>query len=175
MNDIFGGVRTGDAVLAALLTAAGVLLMVENITTGDAALRIDSRSWWMVPLFAVATVPVLWRRRSMIGVLSVTTGALVAHVLAFGWVTRCGAGLPLAIALAYGAGRLMRGTSAWAGLVATLAIQFLVLVRDSAAGLDIIPVTAVLGAVAFGIGLWLARRDRQSSPLDAPVAAAARV
>lgn len=158
MNAIFAGVRKGDAVLAVLLTALGVVQMIGNIYGDDPALRTDSRSWWMVPVFAAATMPILWRRRSMIGVLGVTAVALVVHLLAFGWVTRCGAGLVLSFALAYAAGRLMRGTSAWAGLVACVGIQALVLVRDSIAGLDIIPVTAVLAAIGWGIGVLLVRR-----------------
>jgi hypothetical protein len=174
MNEIFAGVRKGDVVLATVLTALGVLLMVANIN-GDDGTRIDSRSWLMVPVFAAATAPILWRRRSMIAVLGVTAAVLAVHVLAFGWVVRCGVGLPLAFALAYGAGRLMRGPSSWAGLVGTLVIQVLVLVRDSAAGLDIIPVTAAVGVVCWGVGALLARRATQPTPANATVPSPARV
>src|SRR5919205_507628 len=126
MNGIFAGVRKGDVVLAALLTALGVLLMVENIGAGpDPGVRVDSHSWLMVPVFAAATVPILWRRRGMLAVCAVTALAVAVHVLAFGWVVRCGAGLPLAFALAYGAGRLSRGLWTYIGLVATMAVQFL--------------------------------------------------
>jgi hypothetical protein len=173
VNEIFAGVRKGDAVLATLLTALGVVLMIANIN-GDDGTRVDSRSWLLVPVFAAATVPILWRRRNMIAVLAVTAAALAVHVLAFGWLVRCGAGLPLALALAYGAGRLSRGTWSYVGLVGALAIQFLVLVRDSAAGLDILPVTAAIGAVAWGIGALLARRGERQA-VDAPVPAAVRV
>ena len=175
MDDIFAGVRKGDVVLATLLTALGVLLMVANINGDDPATRIDSRSWLMVPVFAAATVPILWRRRSMVAVLAVTAAALAVHVLAFGWVVRCGAGLPLALALAYGVGRLTRGAWSWGGLVGTLAIQFLVLVRDSAAGLDIIPVTAAAGVVCWGVGALLARRAEQPTAADTAVPSPARV
>ena len=174
MDDIFAGVRKGDVVLASLLTALGVLLMVGNIYGNDGT-RIDSRSWLMVPVFAAATVPILWRRRSMVAVLAVTAAALAVHVLAFGWVVRCGAGLPLALALAYGVGRLTRGAWSWGGLVGTLAIQFLVLVRDSAAGLDIIPVTAAAGVACWGVGALLARRAEQPAAADAAVPSPARV
>ena len=78
----------------------------------------------------------------MPAVLVVTAVALAVNVLAFGWLVRCGAGLPLAFALAYSAGRLISGRASWLGLAAATGIQFLVLVRDSAAGLEIIPVTA---------------------------------
>jgi hypothetical protein len=175
MDGILTGVRKGDAVLAGLVTAAGVLNMVENVRATDAAIRIDSHSWLLVPAYLAVTVPVLWRRRNLVGVLAVTATALVAHVLAFGWVTRCGSGLPLSIALAYSAGRLMRGSAAWGGLVAALAIQFLVLVRDSSAGLGVMPATAVMSLIAFGVGALLARRAARPSPLDAAVATPAGV
>jgi hypothetical protein len=174
VNEIFAGVRKGDVALAVLMTALGGLLMVGNVTGAD-EVRLDSHSWWMLPVFAAVTLPILWRRRSMIGVLVVTAAALAVHVVAFGWVVRCGAGVPLAFALAYGVGRLSRGASSWIGLIATLAVQFLVLVEDSAAGLDIIPVTAVVGVVFWGAGLLVARRVARSADLDAPVPAAAHV
>jgi hypothetical protein len=176
MNGIFAGVRKGDAVLAALLTALGALLMIENIRTGSPSeVRIDSHSWLMVPVFAAATLPILWRRRGMIVVLLVTAAALGAHVLAFGWVVRCGAGLPLAFALAYGAGKLLRGVWSWVGLVLTLAIQVLVLVRDSVTGLSIIAVTAAIGVVCWGIGVLLARRAGRSGAVEVSAPAAVRV
>jgi hypothetical protein len=82
-------------------------------------------------------------------------------------VVRCGAGLPLAFALAYGAGRLAPRWQSWVGLVVTLVIQVLVLVQDSAAGLSVIPVTAVIGVAAWGVGVWL--RQRVGTPVAAPV------
>ena len=175
MDGIFAGVRKGDAALAAVLTALGALLMVMNITGDEAGTRIDSRSWLMVPVFAAATLPILWRRRGMVAVIAVTAAALAVHVLAFGWVVRCGAGLPLAFALAYGAGRLSRGGWSFAGLAATIGIQFLVLVRDSAAGLDIIPVTAAIAIAAWGAGVWLRRRALRARSAGAPATAAAHV
>jgi hypothetical protein len=158
--------RKGDIALAGVLTALGVALMIENITATD-AVRIDSRSWLMIPLFAAATLPILWRRRNMLAVTLVSLVAMGAHVLAFGWEVRCGAGLPLAFALAYGVGRLAPGWQAWVGLVGALAVQALVLVQDSAAGLQILPVTALIGVAAWGVGLWL--RLRSASPVAAPV------
>jgi hypothetical protein len=67
--------RKGDIALAGVLTALGVALMIENITATDAAVRIDSRSWLMIPLFAAATLPILWRRRNMLAVTLVRCGA----------------------------------------------------------------------------------------------------
>jgi hypothetical protein len=159
--------RKGDIALAGLLTALGVALMIENITATDAEVRIDSRSWLLVPLFALATLPVLWRRRNILAVTLVSLVAMGAHVLVFGWEVRCGAGLPLAFALAYGVGRLAPGWQTWVGLVGTLALQALVLVEDSAAGLDVLPVTALIGVAAWGVGVWL--RQRAEAPVAAHV------
>jgi hypothetical protein len=173
MNTVFSGVRKGDVVLAALLTALGVVLMVANMGgDSDPDVRIDSQSWLMIPVFAAATLPILWRRRNLLAVYAVTAAALAVHLLAFGWVVRCGAGLPLAFALAYAAGRLSDRRESVIGLVATFVIQALVLVRDSAAGLEIIPVTAAIGAAAWGIGIWLRRRaatGAATSPVESYV------
>ena len=160
--------RKGDVALAGVLTALGVALMIENITATDAAVRIDSHSWLMVPVFAAATLPILWRRRNMLAVTLVTAVAHGAHVLAFGWVVRCGAGLPLAFALAYGVGRLVPRWQSWVGLVGRPRVQVLVLVQDSAAGLEILPVTALIGVAAWGVGMWLRRGGARRRPVAAP-------
>jgi hypothetical protein len=167
---IFDGVRKGDVALAVATTGLGIALMTENVLAGpDSDTRVDSHSWLLLPVFAAATLPILWRRRSMPAVLAVTAAALAVHVLAFGSLVRCGAGLPLAFALAYGAGRLMAGRASSLGLAATIGIQFLVLVRDTAAGLEIMPVTALIGAAAWGVGVWLRRRAVRSGDVSVPV------
>ena len=166
---IFDGVRKGDVALAVGTTALGVALMAENVLAGpDSDVRVDSHSWLLFPVFAAATLPVLWRRRSMPAVLAVTAVALAVHVLAFGSLVRCGAGLPLAFVLAYSAGRLMGGRAPWLGLAAVTGIQFLVLVRDTAAGLEIMPVTALIGAAAWGVGVWLRQRAARSASVGVP-------
>jgi hypothetical protein len=171
-SSILRGIRPLDYVLAAGMTALGVVLMVGNMKGPSGGTRIDSTSWAMIPIFAAATLPILWRRVNLWAVLGVTATALAVHDVAFGWVVRCGAGLPLAFALAYAVGRLMadRKQSYW-GLGAVIAIQFLVLVRDSAAGLGIIPFTAVISAAFWGVGLYVQKR----SPGKVAVANAAPV
>jgi hypothetical protein len=159
MSTLFTGVRKGDVVLAASLTTLGVVAMVGNIAGGEASVRIDSQSWLMIPVFAAATLPILWRRRNLLAVYAVTVVALTVHVFAFGWVVRCGAGLPLAVALAYASGRLDNRRAALTGLVAAIGVQFLVLVRDSVAGLEIIAATAAIAAAAWGVGTWLRKRS----------------
>ena len=61
----------------------------------------SSRSPWMIPVFLGATIPVLWWRRSVIAVTVVALAVMTLHDVLFGWVTRCGAGLPLAFVLAF--------------------------------------------------------------------------
>ncbi|MBI4943133.1 MAG: hypothetical protein HY830_20505 [Actinobacteria bacterium] len=145
--------------LAAVVTAVGVQQMAMNAgAPADWAVRIDSHSWWSVPLFVAATLPLLWRRRNLFVVLAVTAAALAVHVLVFGWMVRCTAGLVLTAALAYSAGRLLGGRSRLVGLAAVVGAQVLVLVEDSAAGLEILWVAAVISAACWGAGWWLERR-----------------
>jgi hypothetical protein len=150
-------VRPMDVVLAAALSVLGVLLMVENINgAGTSDVRIDSTSWLMIPVFLVATVAVVFRRANLVAVILVAAAAMAVHVAAFGWVVRCGAGLPLALVLAYSAGKLIGDrTQSVIALVLTIGVQVLVLVQDSAAGLGVLPFTAVFGAVGWGIGLYV--------------------
>ena len=159
MAEVFRGVRTGDAVLAGGLTALGAVLMWFNITesgTQDMAHPIDSRSLWMLPLFAVATLPVLWWRRDVLAAAWVSLGALVLHDLAFGWVTRCGVGLPLAFTYAF-LGALRSGrTRAWWCLGVSTAITVAVLVRDASAGPSALPLAVPVVLIVFGVG-WAAR------------------
>src|SRR5215207_7615449 len=107
MNGILKGVRPLDYVLAAVLTVAGAYLMYENIAAdaSDLPHPLSSTSWAMLPAFLLVTVPILWRRRHILAVIGITTVAAAAHVLAFGWVTRCGVALPLSFALAYAVAR----------------------------------------------------------------------
>jgi hypothetical protein len=169
MNSILRGVRPLDYVLAAGMTALGVVLMVANMQGPDDGTRIDSTSWVMIPVFAAVTVPILFRRRNLWAVLGVTAAALAVHDVAFDWVVRCGAGLPLSFALAYSVGRLMTDRQqAGAGLAAVVGIQLLVLVRDSAAGWEILPATAVIAVAFWGAGIYVQKRaDRSATAVDA--------
>ena len=163
MNDILRGVRPLDYAVAAGMTALGVVLMVANIQGTEGTARVDSTSWAMVPVFAAVTVPILFRRRNLWAVVGVTAAALAVHDVAFDWVVRCGAGLPLAFALAYSAGRLIADRRrSWGALAAVVGIQLLVLVRDSAAGLEILPFTAVISAAFWGAGLYVQKRSNRN-------------
>ena len=169
-------IRPMDVVLAVLLSGLGVWLMLENMAGSDET-RIDSTSWLLIPVFLLATLPVLFRRANMLAVILVSAAAIAVHVAAFGWLVRCGAGLPLAIVLAYSAGKLIGDrTQSVVALVLAIGVQYLVLMEDSVAGLDILPVTAAIGVVAWGIGLYVRSRTEHRVPdtTDA-VAAGARV
>jgi hypothetical protein len=164
MNGFPRGVRPLDYVLSAGLTALGVVLMGANMLGAEGDTRIDSTSWGMIPVFAVATLPILFRRRNLWAVLAVTAAALAVHDVAFGWVVRCGAGLPLAFALAYSVGRLMTDRKqSYGALVAVIGIQFLVLVRDSVAGLAVLPFAASISVAFWGAGLYLQKRSHRDA------------
>ena len=80
------------------------------------------------------------------------------------------AGLPLAFALAYGAGRLVGNRDGLVAFAASLGLQVLVLVKDSAAGLEIIPFTAVIAAAFYGVGYMLRQRSaREQEVTESPV------
>jgi hypothetical protein len=160
------------------MTVAGAVMMNENITAGDADMPhpLSSTSWAMLPVFVLVTLPILWRRRSILAVIGVTAVTTLAHVLAFGWVTRCGVELPLAFALAYAVARF---AGAWRnhviGLVGIVVVQLVMLARDAsidtiASGLALaLPVTALF----YGMGLFVQNRATKQSAGLAPVSRAA--
>jgi hypothetical protein len=174
MNGIFKGIRPLDHVLAGLMTAAGVFLMFENVTASDADLphHLSSTSWAMVPAFALVTLPILWRRRSILAVVGVSAVTTLAHVLAFGWVTRCGVELPLAFALAYAVGRF---GGAWRshviGLAGIVVVQLVMLARDASINTVASALALALPATAlfYGIGLLVQNRASKQSASLAPV------
>ena len=99
-------------VLAGALTAVGIWLMVENVTVSDGHVAAAIADGSMVHQADLALVvygpgvrtrdlPVLWWRRSVVAVTGLAVAVVVLHDVLFGWVTRCGAGLPLAFVLAY--------------------------------------------------------------------------
>ena len=121
--------------------------MVENVLIEDAHVsasiadgtmvhEMTSHSWAMVPVFALATVPVLWWRRNIIAVATMASVVMVLHDLLFGWVTRCGAGLPLAFVLAYLGAIALERTQAWVMLGLSSLLTAAVLMLDSTTGFE---------------------------------------
>jgi hypothetical protein len=175
MNGILKGVRPLDYVLAAIMTAAGAYLMYENIMADGGGLphAQSSKSWAMLPAFVLVTLPILWRRRNILAVIAVTTVAALGHVLAFGWITRCGVALPLSVALAYAVGRFAGARrNHLIGLAGIVVLQLVVLVRDASidgiAGALVISVPAA--ALGYGIGLFVQSKvARKQSAAVAPL------
>jgi hypothetical protein len=169
MNAILRGVRPLDYVLAGVMTVAGVFLMYVNIVADEDDLphALSSTSWAMLPAFVAVTLPILWRRRNVLAVVGVTGIATVAHVLAFGWVTRCGVELPLSFALAYAVARFAGG---WKNHVIGLAgigvLQLVMLVRD--ASIDTVagalPLAIPIAALFYGAGLFVQNRVSKRQP-----------
>jgi signal transduction histidine kinase len=91
---------------------------------------------------------------------------MAVHVLAFGSLVRCGAGLPLAFVFAFLSGIVEEPARRRlaAGLTAVLAA--LVMVRDTAAGVGLLPLVLVLCAGLFGAGRVMARREHLAGELQ---------
>jgi hypothetical protein len=175
---VFRGIRPVDWVLAGALTALGTWLMVEDvmfedehaasaIAEGSMVHQMTSHSWVMVPVFALATLPVLWWRRSVITVTGIALGAMVLHDLLFGWVTRCGAGLPLAFLLAYLGGVSVDRRRSWIMLGLTTLLTAAVLVVDATTGFEPIVLAFPIVLIVFGIGRAVRHRTAMSTELRA--------
>jgi hypothetical protein len=159
---MFTGVKGRDWVLAGVLTALGATLALLNITASDSGTArdvaagemvhtIDSHSPWQL-LFAVAFVPVLWWRRSALVATLVSLGVVTLHDLLFGWVTRCGAGLPLAFVLAF-LGALSYGrTKAWVSCALSALLTGAVLAVDASAGPGALILALPVVVIVFGLG-----------------------
>ncbi|SDN52135.1 hypothetical protein SAMN05660199_00189 [Klenkia soli] len=159
-------IRPLDAVLAGVLAALAAVLAVEDVVSLDDAVRVDSRSWWQVPLFVAAVLPVLRWRRSLVGVVVACTALMAVHVLLFGHTVRCGAGLPLAFVLAFLPGTAYpRWPQRLTALGGSVVLAAVVLVQDTAAGPEILPVVVLLQAALFGIGLVVAQRAAMAREL----------
>ncbi|MET7278782.1 hypothetical protein ABZS29_11175 [Kribbella sp. NPDC005582] len=167
---IFRGIKLRDWLLTAVLTALGIALMLENlhisetevraaIAEGSMAHPMDSHSVWMIPVFAAATLPVLWWRRSVVVVAGVCTAAMALHVLLFGWVTRCGAGLPLAFVVAFLSTLATRGVMTWIACGLSVLLTGLVLVVDATTGTGAILLALPVVLVLFGVGLAARHRS----------------
>jgi hypothetical protein len=163
MREVFRGIKWPDYAAAAVLTALGVILMRFNVVETDAGVArqvaaggmahtMSGHSPWMIPVFLGTTIPVLWWRRSVLAVTGVCLAVMVLHDALFGWVTRCGAALPLVFVLTFlGALTYERG-KAWltAGLTAALTVA--VSVRDSTTGFSVVALVVPVLLVVFGIG-----------------------
>jgi hypothetical protein len=161
--EIVKGVRPLDYLLTAVMVALAVLIGIENVNAGadaDVAHALDSHSALMIPVFVVAALPVLWRRRGILAAIAVSFVVVAASVPAFGWVTRCGFALPLSFAMAYAVARFAGSRqNHLIGLVGILALQVVTLMKDSATGgLGVLALSAPIAAVSYGLGLLVQSR-----------------
>jgi signal transduction histidine kinase len=163
MGAIFARVRILDWVLAGALTALGIVLMRFDTGTSDAEVTraiadgsmvhsVSSHSSWMVPVFAAATVPVLWWGRSVLAVTGIAVVVMALHVLLFGWVTRCGAGLPLAFVLAFLGALVYERTKAWVALGLSALLIVAVLTVDATTGPGALVLALPVALIVFGVG-----------------------
>jgi signal transduction histidine kinase len=175
-GSVFQGIRPVDWVLAGALTVLGLWLMVENVLISDAhvaaaladntmAHETTSHSWAMVPVFALATIPVLWWRRNVIAVTAIALVVMVLHDVIFGWVTRCGAGLPLAFVLAYLGAVALERRQAWISLGLSTLLTAAVLVVDATTGFEAFVLAFPIVLIVFGIGRAVRHRMAMSAEL----------
>jgi len=169
--DILKGIRPLDYALTAVMVALAVLIGLENVTAGpdaDVAHALDSHSALMIPVFVAASLPILWRRRSILAAIGASFVVVAASVPAFGWVTRCGFMLPLSIAMAYAVARFAGSRqNHLIGLVGVFALQVVTLVKDSSTGgLGALGLSVPVAAICYGIGLFVRSRTgkRATSP-----------
>jgi hypothetical protein len=161
--DILKGIRPLDYLLTALMVAAAAFIGWENTDVAadaDLAHSVDSQSALMVPVFVLAALPILWRRRNILAAIAVSFIVIALSVPAFGWVTRCGFALPLSIAMAYAVARFAGSRQNHVvGLVGILALQVAVLVKDSSTGgLGALGLAVPVAAIFYGIGLFVQSR-----------------
>ncbi len=181
-SEVFRGIRPVDFMLAGALTALGALTMVGDVlfqdddaasamAGGTMVHEMTSHSWAMLPVFALATVPLLWWRRSVMAVTGIALAVMVLHDLLFGWVTRCGAGLPLAFVLAYLGAVALERKQAWVVLGLTTLLTAAVLVVDATTGFEPFVLSFPIVLIVFGIGRSVRQRTVMSTELRARTAA----
>ncbi len=177
-SGVFRGIRPVDWVLACGLTALGTALMVGNVMISNADVtaaiagrtmvhEMTSHSWAMVPVFALATVPVLWWRRGVVAVTGIALVVMVLHDVFFGWVTRCGAGLPLAFVLAYLGAVSLERRQAWINLGLATLLSAAVLVVDATTGFEPIVLAVPVLLIVFAVGRAVRQRSAMSAELRA--------
>ncbi|RLV48834.1 hypothetical protein D9V37_09500 [Nocardioides mangrovicus] len=160
-------IRRSDVVLTLVLAALAVVLAVENVHDTGGDIRVDSHSWWMLPASLAVVAPLLVWRRSPLLATTVAAAVMALHILAFGWIARCGSGLPLAWTFCYLVGTRDGVRRSLAGLAGAEVLGALVLAHDSAAGPSLIPVVLLLGVGIWGIGRIVHQRSGLARELEA--------
>lgn len=162
-------IRPLDYVLAAVMVAIAAVLGVANVVAGahDSGLahQLDSHSPMIVPVLVLTALPILWRRQFILQAVGVSFVVMAASVPAFGWITRCGIGLPLSIAMAYAVARFAGDKQRQAlGLFGVLALQVVTLVNDSATGgLSALSLGVPVAAAFYGIGVFVQHQAQKKA------------
>jgi hypothetical protein len=166
--DIVKGIRPLDYALTAVMVALSIVIGLANVYAGadtDFAHPLDSQSALIVPVFVVASLPILWRRRSVVAAIGVSFVVIAASVPVFGWITRCGFALPLSLAMAYAVARFAGNKqNQLIGLVGILALQVATLIKDSSTGgLSALGFSVLAAAVFYGIGYLVQSRAEKTA------------
>jgi signal transduction histidine kinase len=156
-----------DVLVAALVTAFGLLLMVLNVVSPDPGK--EASSWIVVPAFLLVTVPVLWRGAAPLQATAVVAVAMGVNV-ALDEAVRCGVAFPLVWLLVFACGARLDGREAQAGLGLGLLALVLMTLNDGAVGPDVLPFFAPVTAVVWGIGRVVHSRGRMVEELQARTA-----
>lgn len=165
-------IRPSEVILVVLMVALGAVSMVANVNAADGLQpgyrhAIESHSWLMVPTWLAACVAPLWWRRGALGMCLAVAAIVGVHVLAFGYVVRCGSGLPLSFAIAFLVGYSEPRRRALWGLGAVVGLQVLVLVKDAAAPFAVLAATAAIAGVVWGAGYLTRERSEIGAQLRA--------
>jgi hypothetical protein len=174
--DILKGLRPLDYALTAVMVAIAALLGFENVNASasaqtDLAHRLDSQSVWIIPVFVLAALPILWRRRNILAAIGVSFAVIAVSVPMFGWITRCGFALLLSFAMAYAVARFAGSRqNHLIGLVGLLALQIVTLMKDSSTGgLGALGLGVPVALVCYGIGFYVqSRATRVAEPTLTP-------
>lgn len=171
--NLLRGIRPLDYLLATAMVALATVLAVANVTSGPhdkLAHRLDTHSALIIPVFIAAALPILWRRRNILAAIGVSFIVMAASVPAFGWITRCGFGLPLSVALAYAVARFAGSRdNQIIGLVGILALQIVTLMMDSSTGgLGALLLSVPAAVIFYGIGLFVQSRTGRQVVLPVP-------
>jgi signal transduction histidine kinase len=178
MGEVFRGIKARDYALAGVLTLLGFVLMRFDVQVADAQVAkavargsmvhpISSHSAWMVPTFLGATVAVLWWRRSVIAVTGIALAVMALHDALFGWVTRCGAGLPLAFVLAFLGALAYERTKAWIALGLSVLLSAAVVLVDATTGPSVLVFALPVLLIVFGVGRAARHRTALNDELKA--------
>jgi hypothetical protein len=165
-----------DIVIAAVLTALGLLLMYMNVHEYDAAEYKKNTAIYFggllpyefaIVLFPLVTVPLLWRRVAPLAAVAVALGGLIVNDLLVGTdVLRCGVVFPTAFVFAFTTGSQLEAADARKGLALSLGLILIEVVELGPFAL----VFAAVGAAMWGIGRVVRSRARMADELEARTA-----